>query len=261
MPAETESPVKRQLRTLQTYAPWIRTAKFGFYNFTTRQFGLNIQPELHLLKHLPEPGLVLDIGANWGQTICAVRRFCPNARIVSFEPNGLLAEYLQRRFARDDRVEIHQLALADMAGESTLHVPVYRGFVFDGLASIHREQASGWLNADRIANFDPGKLSLQCFTVPRERLDAFGLRPDFIKIDVQGAELDVLKGGAETLASQPVVLLECANLEITRFLASFELFPYGFSKGRLVMLSPSANTVFMARRHVEQSGLDVVRAA
>lgn len=259
--AKPTSPIKRHLRGWQTHTPWVRAMKFGLGNAMASRFGLGIQPELHLLRHLAKTDLLIDVGANWGQSICAMRRLCPDARIVSFEPNGALIPHLQRQFARDAQVDIRHLALGRSAGEAMLHVPIYRDFIFDGLAATDPDAARGWLNPERMAGFDPRHLSLQSFTVPSERLDALGLRPDFIKIDVQGGELAVLEGVEQTLSLQPVVVLEAANLDIARHLARFELFPYRYCEGRLVMMSPSANTVFMARHHVEQSGLGVARAA
>jgi len=47
-------------------------------------------------------------------------------------------------------------------------------------------------------------------------LDSFRLSPDLIKIDVQGYELEVLKGGVETLAKAQAVVVELSLLEINK---------------------------------------------
>ena len=65
---------------------------------------------------------------------------------------------LQRVFANDRRVEIRALGLSDRAGAATLYTPVYRRWVFDGLASLSREAARDWLDPSRLFWFDPAQL-------------------------------------------------------------------------------------------------------
>lgn len=248
--------MKRQLRNMQTLVPWVRPFKFGLYNFMTRQFGLRIDPDFLILNHLPTVRSVLDVGGNWGQSIYAVRRLRPEAEIASFEPNPILAERLARSFAADSKVTIHNLALSSQRGTMTLHVPIYRGFVYDGLASLDAGEAETWLNSRRVANFDPAKLSIRSFDVSVEQIDNLGLRPDFIKIDVQGHELAVLQGAENTLASAPVILLESVSEAIVDHLARFALKPYGLAGGELVEnLLSTVNTVFMTDKTAESTGL------
>lgn len=248
--------MKRQLRNLQTLAPWVRPMKFGLYNFATRHFGARIDPDFLILNHLPKIGLALDVGGNWGQSICAIRRLRPEARVESFEPNPILAERLAKVFGADTKVAVHNLALSSQPGVMQLHVPAYRNFVYDGLASLDVEEARTWLNPRRVASFDPAKLSIRSFDVKVEPLDSLGLSPDFIKIDVQGHELAVLQGAEHTLAGAPVILLESVSREIVDYLARFGLKPFGFTGGALVEgLLTTVNTVFMTENTAAGTGL------
>jgi hypothetical protein len=132
----------RHLRNLQTFAPWVRPLKFGLYNMATRHLGWRIDPDFRILQHLPKVGLAIDVGGNWGQSIETIRRLRPEARIVSFEPNPVLAERLQAAYAGNAQVTIRSCALSAQAGQMRLHVPSYRDFVYDGLASLeHRYRA------------------------------------------------------------------------------------------------------------------------
>lgn len=203
--------VKRQLRSWQTRFPIVLDAKFWFQNryrsYTRRPF----EPEFSLLRHLKvgQDQQIVDIGANRGQSINAIRIFQPRARIVAFEANPLLAERLQRALAYDTQTSIRAQGLGDKAGTMTLHVPFYRNWMFDGLASVNRESAQSWLNAERIAGFDPKLQRIEEVSCAIECLDAIDLNPIFIKIDVQGFEEHVLNGGAQTLQRcQPILLIE-----------------------------------------------------
>lgn len=257
----TETALTSYLRLLQTYLPWAAPLKFGSYNLLTRHFGLHIEPEFRILPHLPGIRNAVDVGGNWGQSTAALRRLCPQARVTSFEPNPGLAAKLRIALADDPQVDVHNCALSSVAGNARLFVPAYRGFVFDGLAALDESSAANWLNPRRIAFFDRAKLDVVSHEVAVRTLDSFAIPADFIKIDVQGHELDVLKGAQDTLALRPVVLLECATLEIVRYLSQFGLKPYKYVDGRLVVVHSAANTLFLTDDHVSHSGLTVSRSA
>jgi FkbM family methyltransferase len=250
--------MQRQLRNLQTLAPWVRPLKFNLYNLATRHLGWHIDPDFQILKRLPQARLALDIGGNWGQSIETIRRLRPAARIVSFEPNPVLARRLERAFAGSPAVTVKCCALSEQAGQMRLHVPSYRGFVYDGLASLDYDEAYGWLNADRVAGFDPALLSVTSFDVEVARLDDFGLAPDFIKIDVQGHELAVLRGATQTLQHKPVVMLEGARPEIVALMADFGLAPYALMGEQLVAgRIDTNNTIFMTDGLAAATGLAI----
>lgn len=249
----------RQLRNLQSLAPWLRPLKFNAYNLLTRHFGWRIDPDFNILKHLPSVRLALDIGANWGQSIETIRRLRPDARIVSFEPNPVLAQRLERAYGAEVGVKIEPCALSAEAGQMRLYVPSYRRFVYDGLASLDYTEAHQWLNPDRVAGFDPALLRVSSYEVAVARLDDFGLAPDFIKIDVQGHELAVLRGATATLAHRPVVMLEDARPEIVTLLAEFGMMPFALFGERLVSgKTDTNNTIFMTSDQARATGLTLV---
>jgi FkbM family methyltransferase len=250
--------VRRHLRNLQSHFPWLRPLKFRYYNFAARHLGWHIDPHFFILKHLPQVSCAIDVGGNWGQSIHTIRRLRPAAQVTSFEPNPVLAEHLKLAFADDARVTMHELALSAQSGVMELHIPSYRHFVYDGLASLDRDEAEGWLGQHSLAAFKPELVSVRSCKVPVERLDAFALQPDFIKIDVQGHELAVLQGAVQTLAGAPVIMLEAASLEIVRYLSAYGLKPYRFDGRQLVLPCLFGNALFMSDEAVKSTGLPVV---
>ena len=237
----------KALRTLQCHVPAIRPLKFASYNLGTRLVGWPMEEDFRLLERIAPAGLAVDIGGNWGQSIYSLKRTARPARIISFEPNPILANRLERVFAGDSRVEIKPVALAAEIGRFTLHIPAYRGYIFDGLASLDQSEAQGWLNADRIYGFDPAQLNISEHDVEVRKLDEFGLRPDIVKIDVQGLELAVIRGGRETFgAARPVVIVETPRPDVVAALGEFGLMPYRYHDGRLIAGDTSGlNTVFI----------------
>ena len=226
--------IKRQLRSAQTRFPWIRNAKFSAYNLATRSLGWRVEPEFRLLDKLAPCSLAIDIGGNWGQSIYALKRHAGPSRIVSFEPNPHLAGRLRSIFHKDSGVQVESFALSDTPGDFDLYVPSYRGYEYDGLASLDYDSAAHWLNPARIANFDPELLQIHEHYVEVRTLDSFELSPDVIKIDVQGHEEAVIKGGMDTITrSQPVLIIEDPTLGLIDLLKEAGLEHFGLVNGTL----------------------------
>ena len=146
--------------------------------------------ELLLAFTLPRDGTYVDAGANEGRFLWHSLRHAPAGRHVVWEPLPDLAAHLRRTFPG---VEVHEAALSDRAGESEYVVvdddPGYSGM---------RERPY------------PSDFRRHRITVRTERLDdVFEGRLDVVKIDVEGAEVLVLRGAAETLRRErPIVVLE-----------------------------------------------------
>ena len=204
--------ISRHVRGAQVRVPWLFDAKNALQRQVRRRLKKPFDADFKALGALglPQDGLVLDIGGNRGQSIDAVRLYMPTAPIVSFEPNPQLAGDLKTLFANDAGVTINNVALGDEAGELTLHIPYYNGWMFDGLASLDRSEAESWLNVENLAGFRAERVEIRTVTCKVETLDGFvNGRPVFVKIDVQGFEPQVLDGGRETLEqARPVVMLE-----------------------------------------------------
>ena len=134
----------------------------------------------------------LDVGAYVGGVLSELCRLAPAGRHIAWEPVPRLHRELAPRFPG---VDVRLAALSDRAGSRTFtHVvslPAYSGF---------RERAY------------PGPQRLERIDVRTERLDDAlppGYAPDLVKVDVEGAEGEVLAGGIETIARhRPVVVFE-----------------------------------------------------
>jgi FkbM family methyltransferase len=238
---------KRVLRTGQTWFPLLRSGKFEFYNFLTRNFGRHVEPEFRLIADLKPIRLALDVGGNWGQSIEAIRYYAKPDRIVCFEPNPPLARRLERIYASQPGITVQPFGLGAQAGILPLHTPIYGNFIFDGITSFDENEAKDFLNADRMAWFDPGKLRLDSKEVPLKRLDEFDYRPDMIKLDVQGFEYNVLLGGRKMFTeARPFTILENPSAEVVTFFADLDMQSYVLRANQLLRGRTSGhNTVFM----------------
>ena len=249
--------IGRQIRELQTFVPFLPVFKFSAWNFVSAKFGWRIDRDFQFLSRLRPFNLALDIGGNWGQSIIALRRTADPRRILSFEPNQMLAARLASRYRDDPSVEVQACGLGDEPGQFPLYVPFYRNYEFDGLASIDPLEAFTYFNEKRMARFDRGKLPSRSINVTVRCLDEFELAPDIVKMDVQGLELQVVRGGYETFRRhRPVTIIENPPKELVDLLGRCGLEPYHYDGE---CLSPYRwqwkNALFLTREHLALSGI------
>lgn len=173
--------------------------------------------------------LVFDIGANLGQK-SEIFLAC-GARVVALEPNPLCAPTLRFEFARNDGFRLIEKAVGAEAGRARLN------FVgAESTASLRGDWK--WLT-------EGGKLKARNVEVEVTTLDAliaeFG-PPAYCKIDVEGFELEVLRGLTQTI---PLLSFEYHGEELDRLAACLE---------RLASLSPIAVNV------IEMNGAGFIMA-
>jgi FkbM family methyltransferase len=137
----------------------------------------------------------IDVGANHGAVLAEMTRIAPRGRHIAFEPIPQLCDALRQAYSG---VEVHQAALYNEPGEAAF--------------SYFHGQADGWSGL-RFRPLPGGAQAVvEQITVRLEVLDRVldsDYRPSVIKIDVEGAELQVLQGAVETLARhRPVVIFE-----------------------------------------------------
>ena len=172
------------------------------------------EAELRLVPKLCDPArLALDVGANAGVYSAVLRR---HARLCqAFEPNPDYT-WVYRRVLGD--VILQPVALSDRAGRARFRIPVVDAVPYAGWGTL---EAPPLFAGHQTRDFE----------VELRRLDDLGLDPvGLIKIDVEGHELEVLRGGLETLRrDRPALLVEAEERHRAGVLA--ELFALMAAEG------------------------------
>ena len=170
--------------------------------------------EFAFFARLPDrDGLFLDIGANTGTSAMSFRLFNKRSWILSIEPNPVHVRDLQLVKRLLPRFDYLICGAGDRNARATLHVPFYRAIPVTGEASLMpdevRPQSSWFLR--QLAVTSAADFRVEEVPIQVRRLDDLGLTPTFVKIDVEGAELSVLKGLDETIRRcRPIMLIEAS---------------------------------------------------
>ena len=154
-----------------------------------------------LRKMLSRTSNCIDIGCHLGSVLHELTVIAPEGQHMAFEPTPLKAGWLKRKFPK---VDVHCLALGEEVGEVSFFI----------------NQSKTGFNS-LAPNYDPKTDQFEEIKVPCDRLDNLvpeGRKIDFIKIDVEGFELPVIKGGSKVIArDRPYIMFESMNFHFEKF--------------------------------------------
>lgn len=159
------------------------------------------------LSFVNQGDCVLDIGANFGShTILFSHLTGKSGKVIAFEPVSASFEALEetvRIRARFDNIQLSRSAIGNPASAMENAVVNVPGGDF-GQASLRIQQAGSWEQQRDIAEYPVSIVRLDA----EEAVQALN-RIDFVKVDVEGGELDALRGAERTLTRyQPLLYCE-----------------------------------------------------
>ena len=186
----------------------------------------------HFYRQFIQPGdLCFDIGAHVGNRIRVWLSL--GAQVIAVEPQPHLFNWLQRLYGRHPRVTLLQTAVASatiaQSGPATLHIssrtPTVSTLSSSWIHTVQKDTSFAWVQWDKTV------------TVPVITLDdliaKYG-RPNHCKIDIEGYELEALRG-----LSQPIPTLSFEHIpaatDLTRacliYLAQLGYIQFNFTPG------------------------------
>jgi len=163
-----------------------------------------------LQQNLTPQRTVVDIGARKGHWFKKIAYYFPDSPAHLFEPTPNIYEWLDSKHRKNDRVNIHGVALSDVSATLDFHIDLELG----GWSGLTQQREDG---------------KYRTIKVPVKTLDSYKLKNvGLIKIDVEGNELKTIRGAEKTIkSSKPFVYFECADVHMTNYdYGSGEIFDF-----------------------------------
>jgi FkbM family methyltransferase len=143
---------------------------------------------------IKEGSLVFDVGANVGDMTALYLEL--GTRVVVVEPQETCLKTLEKRFGRNPRVSIVQMAVGAVEGELELMISDIRS----PISSMSRQWIAAVKSSGRFPHYEWSRSVTALVTTLDSLIAQYG-EPDFCKIDVEGFEKQVLQGVSRPLAN------------------------------------------------------------
>lgn len=185
----------------------------------------------NLKPNLPEDPVIFDVGANEGRYADFMLSVFPKANLYCFEPHPKTFSRLEERVKGKSNVKTFNLALGSERGSSLLFE---RSDHPEGseMASLHKSVITDFHKTKSVA-IDTVIETVDSI-VATHKLEKI----DFLKVDVEGHELEVLKGAAQTIKDNKLKIIQFEfnhpNVESKVFMSDFRKLLEGYQFFRLL---------------------------
>lgn len=149
---------------------------------------------------------VLDVGAHEGESAEQFHRLFPTAIVHSFEPIPACLEVLKHSFGRHPNQVIHPFALGENETSQSIHVSAYSASSSLLPMAAHKQAYPFSAEANEV--------SIEVKTLDGVSMSQDWRTPILLKIDTQGYEMQVLRGGVSTLGLAKLVIIETSFVEL-----------------------------------------------
>ena len=170
-------------------------------------YGFNFEKEYKLISLFKKKNpVIIDIGGNRGESIKNFLKFKKDAKIYSFEPKKNSFNYIKKKY-KNKNIKVFNFGIGSTLDSVTLYTPKIYGYEFSGLSSTDPNNLKFRLNF--FFNKIEKKFKFIKETIKIQKLDKLNLKPDLIKIDTEGSELDVIKSSLKTIKKyKPLIIIE-----------------------------------------------------
>ena len=170
----------------------------------------------YFARHVRAGDFVLDVGGHIGQYAVLFGGLVgPTGRVVTFEPDSDAHQTLRQNLALNhfqNRVTIEEMALFDSDSEHTFY-----SRHADSMSSLMRSGLGSNANDAEVRSASVTTMTIDSY-LARHGLPS----PQFVKLDVEGAEINILRGGSSILKSGTTIVCELHPYAWPEYKTSFE---------------------------------------
>jgi len=186
-----------------------------------------------MISNLSRGDIAVDVGSHKGGYLYWMRRAVGHSgHCYAFEPQESLFDYLEQVVGHYPNVTLERLGLSNVAESKELYVPAEPG----------KSSPGATLEDHKYQDKEAQKFKIRTSTLDNYFLEGERLIPSLLKIDVEGHEFSVLKGGQELLSRyKPKLIIECEQrhlktdiTDVFRFIQSFDYQGFFFKDGKLI---------------------------
>lgn len=204
--------IRKFLKFILVFLP--KSSKLGMHYYISYfiENTNNTENELYNLKYIITKNTdAIDVGCNNGLYTYALSKNKNINKIYAFEPNKKITKKIIDY--KNSKIKLYHIALSDKNTEKILKIPVVENYELDGWASIEKNI----YDKCEFKKFNQIK-------VKTRKLDYYKFKNiGFIKIDVEGHELSLLKGAINFFKKNtPDCLIEIKNANLTKVVKFFK---------------------------------------
>ena len=230
----------------QNYSHWWPLIKLKIIGTYENFSGKGVIPKKFFVQFLPANPVILEAGAHKGKDTVEMARLWPAGTIHAFEPVPSLFKKLENKTRNFKNVHCYQLALGNKEGTEIMYLS---SGASDGSSSLLPPKDH--LNIFPTVYFDE-KLPVTTITLDGWAESNNIQKIDFMWLDLQGMELNVLKSGINILQTVTAIYTEVSSIEAykdqTLYIDLKEwLASNGFSVEREVVEKGGGNVLFIRR--------------
>lgn len=160
-----------------------------------------------LIKKISESSTIIDIGSNKGQFSLLAQKYNPSSKIISFEPLKKPSDIYLKIFKSNKNVKHFNFAIGPI--EKNIEMNVSRKIDSSSVLPITSKQASIFKGTELLRKEQVSIKPLDKLISNKE----FNGKT-FVKIDVQGFELEVIKGCKKYINFFNYIYVECSFIEL-----------------------------------------------
>ena len=202
-------------------------------------FNINFEQEYKIVKFIKNP-IILDIGAHKGESIVNFLKHNTDSLIYSFEPNISIYKILNKKFLMNKKIKIYNYAISKKK-LLFLYVPEIYFFHLTLWASFNKDfLMDRW---KKFTSININKIKIIKIKIKSISMDTIKINPNLLKIDTEGAELEVINSGIKLIKKNtPVIILEFNKnnfFKIKKLLTkyNYQIYKFDFSQKALIKIT------------------------
>ncbi len=184
-------------------------------------------------RYIPSNPIIIEAGAHNGSDTVRMKRKWPEATIYAFEPRSDVFAQLKAKTRKDKNVHRYKLALSDHVGRQTFYLSGPNtaknyGWKSDAQSSLLEPQKENWPRGwDERVKFHQ-KIVVNVTTLDHWALKNHIKKVDFLWLDLQGNEYQVLKASPQIFQNASVIKTEVSKVPLYKETLPYDQFKQWF---------------------------------